>query len=129
MESKVPKVILIDVDGTVIFNDYPHRGADVPHAVEVLKKLQAAGHILIINTMRCDHLLDDAESWFHERDIEISYSNCNPTFETGSRKIYGHISIDDHNLGCPLKYDPELHHKKFVDWERVEEILVKEGLI
>lgn len=123
-----PKTFLIDCDGTAFFNDYPERGSDVPNAVEVLRKMQAAGHTLIAFTMRHDHLLDDAESWFREREIEIKWSNCNPTFETGSRKIYGEI-IDDHAIGTPLIHDPELHHKPFVDWLKIEEILVKRGYL
>lgn len=129
MGKQIPhKTFLIDCDGTVFFNDYPERGGDVPHAVDVLKKLQAAGHTLIAFTMRHDHLLDDAESWFREREIEIKWSNCNPTFETGSRKIYGEI-IDDHAIGIPLIHDQELHHKPFADWLKIEEILIQRGYL
>ena len=124
-----PKTFLIDFDGTVAFHDYPQVGGDVPHAVEVLTKLQNAGHTLILLTMREGHLLDDAEEWFHVRGIEIKYSNCNPEFETGSRKVYGNWHIDDHNLGCPMTFDGELHHKPFVDWKKIEEILIEKKLI
>lgn len=129
MSKLPPKQIIIDFDSTCVLHDYPDRGGDVPHAVEVLKKLVKAGHALILHTMRHDHLLDDAEAWFHERDIELTFINCNPTQETGSRKVYAHLHIDDHNLGCPLIQDHQIHHKPFVDWTRVEEILVKMGYL
>lgn len=124
-----PKTFLIDFDGTVVGNSYPDVGPDVPNAVKVLKKLQKAGHTLILLTMREGHLLDDAENWFHVHEIEVKYSNCNPEFETGSRKVYGHYSIDDHNIGIPLMLDIETHHKPFVDWYIVEQMLIEKKLL
>jgi len=119
----IPRQILIDADGTCWFHEYPYIGDPVPGAIEVLKELESAGHTLILHTMRHDELLEEAEEWFLRHDIHITYSNCNPTQETGSRKVYGHISIDDHNLGIPLKYIPENHHKPYVDWDGVKKLL------
>jgi hypothetical protein len=31
--------------------------------------------------------------------------------------------------GCPLKTDPSISHRPFVDWVKVEEMLIEKGLI
>ena len=121
--------ILIDFDATVVLNEYPFMGEEIDGAVEVLKQLTDKGHELILVTMREGHLLDEAEEWFAVRDIEIKYSNCNPTFETGSRKIYGHLIIDDKCLGIPLIHDMDIHKKPFVHWGKVETMLKERGII
>jgi hypothetical protein len=119
--------IAVDFDATVVFNDYPYMGGDVPSAVDVLAKLVEAGHELILLTMRADNLLDDAEAWFQANDIPIKYSGCNPEFETGSRKVYAHLYIDDHGACVPLIHNPEEHKKPYVDWEKLEVWLKENG--
>jgi hypothetical protein len=121
--------ILIDFDATVVSNDYPFMGDEIPGAVRILKRLRQEGHDLILFTMRADNLLDDALEWFKNRDIELFAVNSNPMFETGSRKIYGHVVIDDHNLGIPLTHDLDFHKKPFVDWESVEDMLIAKGVL
>lgn len=126
----IPRQIWIDFDGTVVRHENPMVGAEVPHAVRVLHLLQAAGHILILVTMRTDDLLDDAVKWFKDRKINITYVNRNEMYETGSRKIYAHLIIDDKCCGIPLIYHPNDHGRKpFVDWLKIEQILEEKGLI
>lgn len=130
MIKQPPRKILLDVDATIMFNDYPFIGDEVPHCIPVLKRLRDNGHEFILHTMRPNgYMVDDVIQWLRVRDIEVKYIMCNPEFETGSRKIYGHLSIDDHNLGCPLIYDADIHHKPFVDWKRVEEMLIQMGYL
>lgn len=124
-----PKQILVDFDATCVLNQYPFVGDDVDGCVDVLRKLVSAGHDIILYTMRCDHLIDDAINWFAVREIPLRHINSNPFFETGSRKIYGNIVIDDHNLGIPLIYDTEIHSKPFVDWAKVEVMLIENGIL
>ena len=50
---------------------YPKVGEDVPAAVDVLKDLVAAGHLLILWAMRSGKELQDAEDWFRDRDIPL----------------------------------------------------------
>ena len=45
--------ILIDFDGTCVAHDFPRIGKDIG-SVKILKKLIAAGHHLILFTMRSD---------------------------------------------------------------------------
>jgi hypothetical protein len=124
-----PHVFLIDFDGCVVTHDFPHIGEEVEGAVEVLKKMHNAGHKLILHTCRAGIQLDDAIEWFKNREIELFAVNENPSFETGSRKIYGHWHIDDHNFGSPLKYDPSVHKREFVDWGRINNLLLIKNLI
>jgi hypothetical protein len=130
MSHITPKQLWIDFDGTVVRHEWPMVGSDVPDAVRVLKRLQEAGHILILVTMRVDNLLEDAVQWFKARDITITYVNRNEMFETGSRKIYSHLIIDDHCLGIPLVHHPyKKSGKPFVDWKAVEHILENGGYL
>ena len=46
--------IYLDFDGTVVEHDYPEIGKLNPGALEVIKKLQDAGHTIILNTMRVE---------------------------------------------------------------------------
>lgn len=124
-----PRQIAVDADGTLFLHDFPFIVKEVPHAIRVLKRIQDAGHTLILHTMRDGDELADAKRWLKKNDLVFEYFNENPTFETGSRKIYSHYSIDDHNLGCPLIHEPLIHHKPFVDWEKIEELLVEKGLL
>ncbi|HTJ52600.1 MAG TPA: hypothetical protein VL443_24260 [Cyclobacteriaceae bacterium] len=125
----IPRTISIDFDSTCVLNEWPQVGESIEHCVDVLKRLNKAGHTLILVTMRANNLLDDAEEWFRNNDIEIKYSNCNPEYETGSRKIYSHLILDDKSIGVPLINNPEIHKKPFVDWVKVEKILEEKGYL
>lgn len=137
----------IDFDGTVVTHDFPHVGKDIG-AVPVLRRLTDAGHQLILFTMRSDrseeketgdptimnvtgNFLTDAINWFKENDIPLYGIQSNPTQKnwTTSPKSYAEIMIDDSALGCPLKIDPELSSRPFVDWERVEQFLIAERIL
>jgi hypothetical protein len=127
--------IVIDFDGTVVTHDYPRVGKDIG-AVPVLKKLVAAGHNLILFTMRCDGILPgngdkevtfltDAVNWFNDNEIPLYGVQINPSQHewTTSSKAYGQLIIDDAAAGCPMSYDPLLSRRQFINWTRMEEIL------
>jgi len=124
-----PRQFLIDFDGTLALQDYPFIEKEVPHAIRVVKRMQDAGHILILLTMRHGDELDHAKAWLKDNGLHFNDFNRNTMFETGSRKVYGHYHIDDHNIGCPIIHDHTLHHKPFVDWLVVEQILEEKELI
>lgn len=124
-----PKQIAIDFDGCLQFQDHPYLSRPVPRAVEVVKRLQDAGHILILYTMRVDEELDQAKAWLQDHDLQFDYFNCNPMMETGSRKVYFHLLIDDHAFNIPLITDMSIHRKPFVDWVTCEKIMEEKGLI
>jgi len=149
MKNKLGKgiTIAIDFDGTVVTHEFPKVGKDIG-AVPVLKELVANGHKLILYTMRSNrglknltgdssiidvtgNFLDAAINWFKQNDIPLYGVQWNPTQKnwTTSNKCYAEKYIDDAALGCPLKTNPELSDRPFVNWEYVSIILKKEGLI
>ena len=68
-------IISVDFDGTVVEHRYPKIGDEIPHATEVLKKLMAEGHKLVMWTVREGRLLDEAVEWCRERGVEFSAIN------------------------------------------------------
>lgn len=126
----VRKQVYLDFDGVFVRNENPFIGAEIEHAVRVVKRLMDMGHYLILVTMRQDELLDDATRWLNDRGIRMTFINGNPMYETGSRKIYSHLIIDDHCCGIPLVYHPVDKSKKpFIDWPAVEKILENGGYL
>lgn len=133
--------ILIDFDGTVVTHEFPSVGKDIG-AVPILKKLVDNGHKLILFTMRSErpfinfngsvrYVLDEAVEWFEKNDIPLYGINTNPEQKdwTSSPKAFGQLIIDDIALGCPTKVDKSKSQRPFVDWEKVEELLIEKGLI
>lgn len=136
--------ICIDFDGTCVSHEFPQIGKDIG-AVPILKELVDAGHKLILFTMRSDrkkkkkvdgetviveeNFLSDALKWFDDNNIELYGVQKNPKqrFWTSSPKAYGHLYIDDANLGCPLIIPAE--GRPYVDWSKVREELVEKGLL
>lgn len=116
-------IIALDFDGTVVTHEYPYIGEDIG-AVPVLKELTAAGHKLILFTMRSGKLLDEAVAWFECNGVELYAVNENPEQKswTSSVKVHANIYIDDCALGCPIRFEDGIR-RPFVDWQKVREIL------
>ncbi len=140
-----PLTILIDFDGTTVTHEFPAIGKDIG-AAPVLRELVAAGHQLILWTMRCDHTepptsddpdihpvggnyLSEAVKWFKDRNIPLYGINVNPTQHTWttSRKAYGTLCIDDINLGARLS--KIAHLKPFIHWVKTYEDLCNAKLL
>lgn len=113
--------IAVDFDGTCVTHEYPKVGKDIG-AVPVLKKLTDSGHKIILNTMRSGKELAAAIKWFIDNDIPLFGANENPTQKswTTSPKVYADLYIDDAALGCPLKRDPYISDRSYVDWNEIE---------
>jgi hypothetical protein len=81
--------------------------------------------------MRSGKELTDAINWFKQNNIPLYGIQTNPTQAawTSSPKSLADLMIDDSALGCPLKYDPTLSPRLFVDWEIVEKMLVQIGYL
>lgn len=131
--------IAIDFDGTCVTHQFPDIGQDIG-AVPVLKRLVAAGHKLILYTMRSNggevplftengitttsaNFLDDAVAWFANNAIPLYGIQSNPTQSswTSSNKCYAQLYIDDAALGAPLVRGK--HERPYIDWEKVEQML------
>jgi len=136
--------ICIDFDGTCVTHEFPEIGKDIG-AVLVLKELVEAGHKLILYTMRSDrkvkkkagsdtiiieeNFLTDAVNWFKDNGIELYGIQKNPKqrFWTTSPKAYGHLYIDDANLGCPLVIPDE--GRPYADWVAIRLLLVEKQIL
>lgn len=122
-------IIAIDFDGTCVTHEYPKIGKDIG-AVDTLRALVAKGHKLMLWSMRDKKELEEAMEWFEQNEISLWSVNENPTQNwTTSPKQYAHLYIDDTALGCPLKYDPWLSKRPYVDWEQVNKYLTSNGII
>lgn len=108
--------LAVDFDGTCVTHEYPRIGKDIG-AIPVLKELVKKGHKLILNTMRSGKELEEAVEWFRENDIPLYGINQDPGQRrwTSSPKVHADLYIDDAALGCPVKYDPDISNRFFVD--------------
>lgn len=121
--------IAIDFDGTCVTHEYPKTGKEIG-AIPVLKRLIANNHNLILYTMRSGHELELAKQWFLHNNIKLYGIQYHPTQAnwTSSNKCYAHLYIDDAALGAPLIY-PEDGARPYINWNEVESLLIKKGLI
>ncbi|MBE6209914.1 MAG: hypothetical protein E7128_06755 [Rikenellaceae bacterium] len=122
-------IIAVDFDGTCVSHDYPYIGKEIG-AAPVLRELVAAGHDLILFTMRDGKLLKEAEAWFKENKIRLMDSNRNKEQVrwTSSPKVHADLYIDDSALGIPLKYEDGLP-RAYVDWTKTRALLVEVGAL
>lgn len=121
-------VFAIDYDGTCVKHEFPDSGEEIG-AADVLRKIVAKGHLLVLNTMRSGKYLADPISWFSKHGLPLHGVNVNPDqLEwTTSPKVFAHVSIDDTNLGIPLLTAGAA--RPYVDWAGVEQLLIKQGIL
>ena len=98
-------IIAIDFDGTIVEHAYPNIGKPIPFAIETLLQMQKEGHKLILWTVRCGRLLQEAIDYCSERGLYFYAENENYRGENKelgeevSRKLGVDMFIDDRNLG------------------------------
>lgn len=121
-------IIAVDFDGTCVTHAYPKIGEDIG-AAPVLMDLVARGHQLILFTMRSGATLQEAVNWFADNEIPLWGIQSNPDQKswTDSPKAYAQLYIDDAALGCPLIRKGL--ERPYVDWQSVDTMLVKNGII
>lgn len=128
------KVVAVDFDGTCVDHVYPEIGNDVPLAVSTLLWIVQRDIKLILWTMRSDNdqgaFLYDAVNWFASRGIPLWGIQKNPTQHswTSSPKAYAQVYIDDAALGCPLRENPRMGGRPFVDWDAVRKWFQENGI-
>lgn len=108
-------IIAVDFDGTLCKGAWPHisnarRNFIHKLIAKYLIRKQKQGHKLVLNTMREDFPLKTWD-WLNEavlycaEEIGIVFDQVNENPEDmtelygESRKVYGDIYIDDHNIG------------------------------
>ena len=117
---KQPNItIALDFDGTVVSHRYPLIGEEAPYAVEVMKKWIDKYRVgFILDTMRDGKELEEAIKWFSDRGVVLYAIGKDPDQAawTTSSKAHANFSIDDRNIGCPMK-------NGFVDWETIDKMM------
>jgi len=98
-------IIAVDFDGTLHTGRcWPEIGAPAPYAVEVMQRLKADGHYLIIWTCREGIFQTEMVHWMLKNGIPVDRINGHlpdvaKSFGYESRKIYADVYIDNQNLG------------------------------
>lgn len=125
------KVICVNFDDTICLNDWPNIGAEIPFAIDVLKRLAENGHKLILHTQRDENypicskelkkyaqevennesatyvdILTPAIEFCEERGLEFYDVNTNSNWEdyTGDecRRVYCDFFIDSRAIASQL---------------------------
>jgi hypothetical protein len=124
-------IIAVDFDGTICQHpgkDFPAIGPPVPHALTVLKRIQEAGHKIMLWTMRDEQSITPAVVYIANADIILWGVNGNRDQHwSQSKKQYAHIYIDDAALGCPLV--KKSGGRAFADWFAVEQNLIGQKVL
>ncbi len=84
-----------------------------------------------VHGLPAEDYLNDAEQWFALNEIPLYGVNRNPDQKswTSSPKVYAHLYIDDAAIGIPLIVPGEERVAPYVDWNEVERILIKRGIL
>jgi hypothetical protein len=125
------RIVAVDFDGTCVRHEYPEIGQEVPHVVEVLKKLNENDVRIILWTIRSGEYLQDAVNWFVARGIKLWAVNKNPQqrFWSKSPKAYAPVYVDDAALGCPLIFPEDGNSRPYADWVAIEKLLAAGGYL
>lgn len=113
--------VAVDFDDTCVVAgaEYPDVVANVPYAVDTLRKLARMEIRIVLWTCRTGAELDAAVNWFNESGIPL-YGVCeNPDpywVENPTRKIYADVYIDDKGVGTPMIFK---YQKWVVDWKAI----------
>lgn len=114
-------IIAIDFDGTLHSGVFPAIGVPAPYAVEIMQKLKADGHYIIINTCRSNDDLLEAINWMLLKRIPFDRVNDNhpaqiALHKNNSRKVHADLYIDDKQVGgLPLWPDIYKYIATFID--------------
>ena len=119
----------LDFDGTMVKYKYPEIGDANPGAIETVLDLQAAGHKLILHTMRSEERLAEAVEYLEDNGIKLYAVNENPSqkYWTKSNKVFCNVYIDDAALGTPMSKDDT--GKPYVNWDEMRDLLDEAGLL
>ena len=118
-------IVAIDFDGTIFKKvKYPEVGDPVPLAIETIKELKKAGHVLILWTCRTGVGLDKAKEKLGEYGLVFDHFNWYYQ-DNLSVKVNADLFIDDKAAGCPLvtMYQVDKKPETYVSWVGVREIL------
>ncbi len=116
-------IFAIDFDGTIVDHKFPEIGKLKPHAVRVIKRLQAKGHKVILWTCRKNETnrpyLSEAVFFVEDNGILLDTvnSNINPNLPFANPKVLADFYLDDRSF------------PPFPAWEDFEKSMEKMGIL
>lgn len=130
--------IYLDFDGTVVEHYFPEIGAENPHAIKVIARLQAAGHEIVLNTYRADidvQHVHEALVFIHSfKEIQHPIEKFLPqkieprSFDLEVAIESNQLYIDDIAIGIPMRRNIVLENGMMVDWVELEKKLEEAGI-
>lgn len=130
--------IFLDFDGTVVEHAFPEIYAANPGSIDVIRKLQNAGHTIILNTYRAElgaDYLEAAVEFLMMEDHglkpmdEIRDFKLNPTDWDFEKSIAsGFLFIDDISEGIPLTPSRAFNDGFMVDWKELDTLFEEHEL-
>lgn len=130
--------IYLDFDGTVVEHYFPEIGAENPNAIQVIARLQSAGHDIVLNTYRADidqKHVQEALDYIHSfEEIQQPIEKYLPekleprSFDLEVAKECNQLYLDDIAEGIPMRRNIVLEFGMMVDWIALEKILEEAGL-
>lgn len=131
--------IYLDFDGTVVTHRYPEIGEYNEGCFEVLKKLQEAGHSVILNTSRIDFhngTIDEALFFLRKNNHQLLHpieehtsSKLQPTeWSWDGILLFDTMFIDDISKGIPIKKDENSNTFEMVDWAQLDKEFEENGI-
>lgn len=98
-----PRIIAVDFDGMLCEGKFPDIGAPILPVIEYVKRLRAAGNIVILWTCRTGQNLADAVTWCKQQGLTFDYINENvkqnvEQYGGDTRKIFADVYIDDKTI-------------------------------
>ena len=127
-------VIYLDFDGTIVEEEYPLIGEYNEGSLEIVRKLQDAGHEIVLNTRRADFnnlTLEEAIDYLNFSDkikkiTKVQEYKIEPNYwDWDIHKRENEIFIDDITPGIPLL--PGKFSSK-VDWKTLDKEFKENGL-
>lgn len=140
--------IYLDFDGTVVEHTFPKMGRCNFGCFEVIKKLQDAGHEIVLNTYRADigevplrealsMVNDMCEYFIKDRSkrgefelvpiVALDKKIHPPRFDMLEALRSGVLFIDDNSYGTPLKV-AVMSSGLMVNWDALDAIFEEYGL-
>jgi hydroxymethylpyrimidine pyrophosphatase-like HAD family hydrolase len=106
MSTRLPKILAVDFDGTLVEDKYPDIGTPNEMLFRHCKKLREKGVKVILWTCRNGSRLDEAVQYCHLKGLDFDTINANlPEVidfygdgELDTRKVYADIYLDDKAL-------------------------------
>lgn len=101
--GKLPKIVAIDFDGTLVEDKYPQIGLPNLSVFSLCKELKRQGVRLILWSCRDGDYLQEAVSFCSARDLYFDSINQNikevrDLFSGDTRKVYADLYLDDKSV-------------------------------